>query len=695
NDKKRDWYLQSLKKLYRTKIENCCPKNYDKAKKKALEMEEYNRDKTLKKHKDSNIPENPQLNLLDVDECGDIRAFEKRKKKDEVTESFEPLGKRGKIKEPIQGIEQAKLRKNLFKWLPKARSELTRALTQRKKETISDQNVKIRIVQSDLHKNKSRSSEVVSVWLVKINRDTVKASIDPSSRINLMLKRYAVKRGLEWNQVCVDMEGIIVRQGFYVMETASFEVLLGMPWNVRAQCSLVPRSWVSEVLIDNHVDEIDSDDDSDFDNVDDIIVVRRIDVEEPKELNEETQALTILNKAKNRGKVDDRLIDRKDILVVSRLTMENMSEVFIYELRNIGKTNLIEYEIRTGDMVIPSIRLHLIRINNPETRKIFADYLRQMIECGLLEKGSGEYAYHCFPVQKKKDETDKIRAVDVFKGYWQIDICEKDLYKVAVATSLGVLRYTKNVAAAYQNNIEIWTNESMEEHLETFVELAERPEENNAFELLKQKLSEEVILKASNWQAAKHGQKPYHIYTDTCDTSVGVVLEQEDNEGCLKPVSFDSRKLYEHELHYIVTKKECLEIMFGCHINERYVTGTVFDVWVDHQTLEWLFNKVELKDGMSRYPALPNQCTQTNDDFVKGLLYCVGLENQKINDLFLVKQYLQQLSWKLHKRAPPRRVVLEDCNKQDIVKACYKGLANKGGHQGINRTLTLVKIKYV
>lgn len=32
---------------------------------------------------------------------------------------------------------------------------------------------------------------------------------------------------------------------------------------------------------------------------------------------------------------------------------------------------------------------------------MFEEHLKEMIKCGLLEKGSGEFAYHCFPVQKK------------------------------------------------------------------------------------------------------------------------------------------------------------------------------------------------------------------------------------------------------------------------------------------------------
>lgn len=45
SDEKRDWYTQGLREPVRSKVENYCPKNYEKAKKKALGMDEYKREK--------------------------------------------------------------------------------------------------------------------------------------------------------------------------------------------------------------------------------------------------------------------------------------------------------------------------------------------------------------------------------------------------------------------------------------------------------------------------------------------------------------------------------------------------------------------------------------------------------------------------------------------------------------------------
>ncbi|CAG8485462.1 7455_t:CDS:2, partial [Dentiscutata erythropus] len=44
-DEKCDWYIKGLREPFRSKVENCCSKDYKKAKKKALGMDEYKREK--------------------------------------------------------------------------------------------------------------------------------------------------------------------------------------------------------------------------------------------------------------------------------------------------------------------------------------------------------------------------------------------------------------------------------------------------------------------------------------------------------------------------------------------------------------------------------------------------------------------------------------------------------------------------
>ena len=63
------------------------------------------------------------------------------------------------------------------------------------------------------------------------------------------------------------------------------------------------------------------------------------------------------------------------------------------------------------------------------------------------------------------------------------------------------------------------------------------PEMHQAFEAMKQGMQEEVVLDIAN------PHKPYVIRMYASKYAVGAVLEQEDDQGNLRPVAFFSRKL--------------------------------------------------------------------------------------------------------------------------------------------------------
>lgn len=513
----------------------------------------------------------------------------------------------------------------LFKWSPKARVEILKALTRKKKEndvTLLDTNVSIvRAVRT----SSSKQVGDVPMGTVKINEELIDVPIDPGSRLNLMHINYANKRGLVWKSakgrgrmaddrvsnfvgyipnVKVDVDGVIVTQNFYIMETASFNVLLGMPWIAAAKCnlkwrdnqfwcsvasklkkvsfvaSIAPERWTTEEDHDDYEEEVDDEDDRDFmtvrrvhvddcDEQDDLCIkvlsgaknARTVKAYEVKPVNDDylpesyCGKVVYWNEESEAGFVNDnkpevimRLTrDRINVLDVNReislqdreyfekCLLEKVPEVFAFDLSEIGRTNLIEYEVRTGGKEVPVTRVRPIRINNPARAQLFEEQLKEMLKNGLLEKGMGQFAYYCFPVNKKDSGTDQLRvvgdmrplnkyivkdgyllplirdilenamdhdwysSVDAYKGYWQIQIREKDRDKVAVTTLLGVLRYTvmcmglknasktfqrlmdiilagdewKDTAAVYQDDVGLWTNGQLKDHIDKFVELAQ------------------------------------------------------------------------------------------------------------------------------------------------------------------------------------------------------------------------------
>ena len=75
-----------------------------------------------------------------------------------------------------------------------------------------------------------------------------------------------------------------------------------------------------------------------------------------------------------------------------------------------------------------------------------------------------------------------------------------------------------------------------------------------AFELLKKKLSTAPVLRGPNWSL------PFHVFTDASDTAIGASLGQKE-ESFNYAIYFISKNLTPAELNYTVTEKEMLAII--------------------------------------------------------------------------------------------------------------------------------------
>src|SRR5437868_157479 len=93
--------------------------------------------------------------------------------------------------------------------------------------------------------------------------------------------------------------------------------------------------------------------------------------------------------------------EEKERIII--LLVQKVSKVFVFDLSELSKTKLVEYEVRTGGIEVLTKRLKSIRINNSERAKLFEDYLQEIVEYSLLEERNRLYTYHCFLVDKKED----------------------------------------------------------------------------------------------------------------------------------------------------------------------------------------------------------------------------------------------------------------------------------------------------
>ena len=103
-----------------------------------------------------------------------------------------------------------------------------------------------------------------------------------------------------------------------------------------------------------------------------------------------------------------------------------------------------------------------------------------------------------------------------------------------------------------------------------------RPEQQKAFDMMKNILSREVMLAYPNFG------KPFDIHTDASKTQLGAVISQEG-----KPIAFYSRKLNDAQTRYTTTERELLAIVETLKEYRNILLGHEIRVYTDHKNLTY------------------------------------------------------------------------------------------------------------
>ncbi|KAD2393546.1 hypothetical protein E3N88_40523 [Mikania micrantha] len=109
-----------------------------------------------------------------------------------------------------------------------------------------------------------------------------------------------------------------------------------------------------------------------------------------------------------------------------------------------------------------------------------------------------------------------------------------------------------------------------------------------AFELLKEKLVNALILIAPDWSS------PFELMCDASNFAVGAVLGQR-REKHFHPIYYASKTLNDAQEHYTTTKKELLAVVFAFDKFRSYLVLSKTIVYTDHAALRYLFNKKDVK----------------------------------------------------------------------------------------------------
>ncbi|KAI3809203.1 hypothetical protein L1987_25173 [Smallanthus sonchifolius] len=121
------------------------------------------------------------------------------------------------------------------------------------------------------------------------------------------------------------------------------------------------------------------------------------------------------------------------------------------------------------------------------------------------------------------------------------------------------------------------------------------PKQEEAFQLLKQKLCNASILTLPD------GNDDLVVYCDASNQGLGCVLMQRG-----KVIAYASRQLKIHEKNYTTHDLELGAVVFALKIWRHYLYGTKCVVFIDHKSLQHIFNQKELNMRQRRWVELLN-----------------------------------------------------------------------------------------
>nr|GFA48415.1 reverse transcriptase domain-containing protein [Tanacetum cinerariifolium] len=109
-----------------------------------------------------------------------------------------------------------------------------------------------------------------------------------------------------------------------------------------------------------------------------------------------------------------------------------------------------------------------------------------------------------------------------------------------------------------------------------------------AFQMLKKKLTEDLILIAPNWDLT------FELMCDASDFAIGVVLGQR-HEKHFRPIHYASKMMTDAKSKYTTTKKEMLAVVYALEKFRSYLIMNKSIVHTDHSALKYLFAKKDAK----------------------------------------------------------------------------------------------------
>ena len=95
--------------------------------------------------------------------------------------------------------------------------------------------------------------------------------------------------------------------------------------------------------------------------------------------------------------------------------------------------------------------------------------------------------------------------------------------------------------------------------------------------------------------------KEFFLSTDASGLAIGAILQQKTEDNKEYAIQFISRLLKGAEIHYTITEKECLAIIWGILKLRVYLCSKKFTIITDHSALIWLLSTKNATGRIARW----------------------------------------------------------------------------------------------
>nr|GEU56608.1 reverse transcriptase domain-containing protein [Tanacetum cinerariifolium] len=119
----------------------------------------------------------------------------------------------------------------------------------------------------------------------------------------------------------------------------------------------------------------------------------------------------------------------------------------------------------------------------------------------------------------------------------------------------------------------------------------------DAFEILKMKLTEALILVVPDWNL------PFELMCDASDFMIGTILGQKKTKH-FQPIHYAIKTMTEAQIYYTTMKKEMLAVLYAFEKFRPYLVLSKSIVYTDHSALKYLFSKQDTKPRLIRWVLL-------------------------------------------------------------------------------------------